>query len=373
MSTKARTRSPFQAPPSDGISAVYTLHRSEPTTGPEEKTSYLNREYIEYINAEGTIAVTRGYSSYDVIVKTDLSVADVVEADAEILTSEEAYYADLRERGVWYEVLSGIKAKTRAREHAEVLLQGVQDVQHPLHVALDGRFAPALTIALKTLDAEREFRRDDERLRAVGKIAQEAGVHPLLLALAVKENRLEWATPPVAPKQVMVVVKEDATGNLTERLVDEIVLAERHVEGLGRIVFEGGVPAYLLHRRSLQQQQSVSAILTAREKVEETLESLKQRVERLQKEVAEGQVIGRGFYDTLRLAEDTEKAQQAATAYATEVSNADLPAAFLAGLLKNEYGEGEGRTYRYVQSDIRESIKALAAINGMPINQRDYY
>lgn len=370
--TKARTRSPFQA--TDDFPTVYTVHRSMATTGPaseEEKSSYLNREHIEYVNAERTIAVSSGYRNYDVLVRTDLAISDVVTADAEVLVSEEEYYADLRERGVWFPLFTGIGSKTAARQRAERLLGEVQDVARPLHVALDGKYAPALTIALKEVDNEREWRRDDSRVSAVRALAEEAKINPLILALAIKEERLEWATPPVAPKQVMVVVRESESGNLSERLVDEIVLATHEVEGLGRIVHEGSVSQYLLHLRTFQQQRSVEAILRTREQAEEALQKVQSRATDLLESLAKGQVIGRGFHDTLRLSEYAEQAQSAASAYAAEVAHADLPHAFLEGLCQNAYADTDTK-YRYLHSDVRSSLEALAALNGMEINRHRY-
>lgn len=372
MSTKTRTRSPLQA--ADDFTAVFTLHRSHATTGPdaeEEKSSYINRESVEYVNAERTIAVSSGYRSYDVLVRTDTALTDVVTEDSDALTSEQEYFADLRERGVWFPLFTGISSKTAARQRAERLLRQVQDVARPLHVALDGKFAPALTIALKEVEAERDYRKDDTRERAVHKIAEEIGVHPAILALAIKEERLEWATPPVAPRQVMVVVRESATANLVERLVDEIVLATREVEGVGRIVHEGSVSEFLLRQRTLGQQQSVSAILRNREALQKALRDVQSRAQRLLDDLDKGEVIGRGFYDTVRLADDAEKVQAAASAYALEVQHADLPGDYAVALRQNAFADPEDA--RWVESQIRESIKALAALNGMELPRRDYY
>src|SRR6476659_9379103 len=114
MATSTRTRSPFQAPAEDGVSVVYTLYRGTPSTGPEEKANYLNREHVEYINAEATIAVVNGNSrgSYKILVRTPLAPSEVFAADADALKTDQdggghasTYYARLRDAGIWFEVL----------------------------------------------------------------------------------------------------------------------------------------------------------------------------------------------------------------------------------------------------------------------------
>lgn len=374
--TKTKPRSPMQAPPAEnGDMAIYVLHRSSPSTAPEEKVAYLSRSYVEFLNAERTVAVVGNYSSYDVVLKTDLALADVLDADSDEMTRQDQpdsnYYARLRANGVWFPALTDISSKTRAREAAAAMLAEIQDVEHPLNVALDGTFAPALTIALKKVDAEPDYRRDDKRVYALADIAQKAKVNQRLLALAIKEDRLVWATPPVAPKQVMVVVEEDATGVLTERLVDEIVLADGQVEGLGRIVHQGSVTEHLLKRRERLQRNSVAEIIRMRAEVEERLQGISDRAVNLLADLNKGQVIGRGFHDTLRLGDDVERAQQAATAYAAAVQSADLPQAFLESLIKGEFIEDS--TYGWERKHSRKALEALSALNGMPLRDADGY
>lgn len=374
--TKTKPRSPMQAPPAEnGDMAIYVLHRSSPSTAPEEKVAYLSRSYVEFLNAERTVAVVGNYSSYDVVLKTDLALADVLDADSDEMTRQDQpdsnYYARLRANGVWFPALTDISSKTRAREAAAAMLAEIQDVEHPLNVALDGTFAPALTIALKKVDAEPDYRRDDKRVYALADIAQKAKVNQRLLALAIKEDRLVWATPPVAPKQVMVVVEEDATGVLTERLVDEIVLADRQVEGLGRIVHQGSITEHLLKARERHQRNAVTEIIRLRAEVEERLQGISDRAVNLLADLNKGQVIGRGFHDTLRLGDDVERAQQAATAYAAAVQSADLPQAFLESLIKGEFIEDS--TYGWERKHSRKALEALSALNGMPLRDADGY
>lgn len=368
--TKTRTRSPFQAADDFG-QVLVTRSAIAPA---EDDKGYADTRYTEFVNAERTIAVISNYRDYNLALRTTLTPEQVLDAESQYLTQDG--YADTRARGVWVLIdtgrYSGISSKTAARKQAEALLAQIQDVNDPTTVSLDGKFGPALTIALKKVEQASEYRQDEERTSAVGDIAKEAGVNALLLAQAIKEDRLVWSTPPVAPAQVLVVVKDSTTGVLSERLVDEIVLATQEVEGLGRIVHKGNVTEYLLVRRERQQKASISAILTAREAVNERLNNVKQRTETLLEEVANGQRVGSGFRDHLRLAEEVEYAQNAATIYNAAILASDLPQAFLEALLRDEYSEDKDERYRYVNSDIRSACKALAALNGMSLDRDDY-
>lgn len=369
MATATRIRSTFQPPAEDQVQTFYALSRGEATTGPAEPQSYASREHVEFINAEQTVAVVSGYSrgSYKIFVRTPLALTDYFAADADALTDEASYYATLRNNGLWFEVLpyAGTN-KTEARKRAEVFLADLQDVSNPLAVSLDGKFAPALTIALTKVNTERDYRRDEARVHALTSLARQAGVDVNLLALAIKEDRLTWSTPQVAPQRVVVVVKETETGNLTERVVDEVTLATGEVPDLGRIVHEGGVPDYLLKQRAFHQRRSVEAILRERENVTKALKDVQARAERLLADLAKGETLTRGFFDTVSLADDVEKVQAAATAYSVEVSHADLPQGYLGALLRDDFADTEGGSSRWLASDVRVALTALSALNGSP-------
>lgn len=368
MATK--TRSPFQAP-AESITSLAVL--TDSTLAPEEKVGYVDSRYVEYINGEGTIAVIGGggyrSSSYVLAVKTTLAPEDVYDPESYLFTNDG--YTKTRAQGVWFALNRGAGAKTAARKLAEDLLAKVCDVSDPLRVEIDGKFAPALTIARAKWEAESDYRRDEARYSALAEIATQARVSQTLLALAVKEDRLIWSTPPVAPKQVLVTVLETVSGNLTERMVDEIVLATREVEGLGRIVHQGGVSEFLVVRRTRQQKWAVREILQNRENVTKTLNDVRSRVDTLLASLDKGETLGRGMYDTLRLADDMEKAQAAASAYAAAVVSADLPGDYALSLRKGEFLD-EDRRYGYLGADVRRALEALAALNGMPLGDNEY-
>lgn len=364
--TKTRKpRSPFQA--DDAFGAILVNRKGARVLTAADK-GYIDTRYVEYINAERTIAVV-GYSrDYAVVAKTDLAPTDVLDVDNYYLGEG---YEEIRARGVWAPVASGIGSKTHARTVAEYVLAGVQDVEHPFAVALDGKHAPALTIASQQW-ANETWRQDDARHRALADLATETGIYPSILVLAVKEDRLTWSTPPVAPKQVLVTVYETETANLSERMVDEVVLATREVVGLGRIVHEGGVSEFLVLKRQRDQRNAVRAILTARHEVTEALASVQQRTEALLASLAKGEHLGRGFRDGIRLAEEAERAQSAASNYTAAILRSDLPEAFLGALMRDEYSDQDAH-YRYVEQDIRAATKALAALTGMEIETDDRY
>lgn len=368
--TKTRTRSPFQAANFGSI----LVHRTGAAVAPSEADN-VSTCYVEYANAEQTIVVMSDYRDYSIAVRTDLTVDQVLSTESYL--RQEGYENTLA-RGVWIVVQDRIGSKTRARAAAEVFLTEVQDVEHPVVVTLDGKHGPALTIALQEAEKQAarygyrtEDRDNSARREALRDLAKEAKVNVALLALAVKEDRLIWSTPPVAPKQVMVVVNETETGVLSERLVDEIVLATGEVEGLGRIVHQGSVGEHLLARRGRHQAYAVREILERREALGKALQEIKARADRLLEELADGGLPGRGFHDTLNLGREVEQAQSAATSYAAAVVNADLPEAYNLRLRKGEFHDEEER-YGSVYADTRRALEALSALNGLDIKSRDF-
>lgn len=360
--TKTRApKSAFQAPPEGGSLLV---HRKGAVAPAEDEKGYADTRYVEYINSERTVAVVSQYRGYAVVAKTDLTAEQVLDAESYTMTNEG--YAETRAQGVWVIVKDDLGNKTGARRTADALLTQIQDVQNPVVVSLDGKYAPALTIARTKWEGEHDYYAEGKRRTALFDIAKDAGVDIDLLDLAVKEDRLVWSTAPMAPKSVIVVVEETVSGVLSERLVDEIVLASGEVEGLGRIKHTGSVGEYLLVRRERQMKYAVKEIVDRKERLVKALQDLQGRTERLLEEVAKGDVVGRGFHDSLNLARETETAQAAASAYAAAVVNADLPGEFSLSLRNGTFADDEDR-YGGTWAETRKALEALAALNGMSL------
>jgi hypothetical protein len=360
--TKTKTRSPLQ--PVEDFGSVLVVTGS--TLAPENAYSHGDTRYVEFVNAERTVAVvSNNGSGYAVAVKTDLAVEQVLDPGSYVMTHDG--YANTRANGIWYLIKdSGDRSKVRTRTSAEALLAKIQDVEHPLNVSLDGSFAPALAIVQNKVATEPDWRQSEALYRGLFDLEKVVGVDRDLLFLAVKEDRLTWSTPPVAPKQYLVVVHDEQTGTLTERVVDEVVKATGYVAEGQRIVHEGSVAEFLLVRRDRKMVWAIREIHDARSSLDKALASVTAKVESMQEDLNKGSLVTqRGFAGKIHLADAVEEAQAAATRLTDLVNAADLPWTFKERLIAGEFKQtGRYTSGRY---DDDAAAEALAALNGMDL------
>lgn len=355
MATKTSTRSPLQPLPSTSPSRglLYYTHL-------DNAAEHQVAGFIEYISADASIAVVgKHYGSGYLVVVKDPTVTPSKEYQD--YAAKYPSWTTTVDRGVYRDIQVSATSKTAARTLAEGVLVKIQDTDNPLAVSLDGQHGPAFDIATQTQAGKDQFWRDRDIQSTYASIAVAAGVHPVLLALAIKENRLTWSTPKVAPARFLVVVEENATANLVERLVDEVQYSTSAVED-GQILAKGTISEYLLVKRYRRQVASIRHILDARDALQRALQEVQSTSGAHLESLAQGRGLVGGLRDDLSLGRLVEQANVAAATYRQVLVSNDLPEAFLERLTTGEFTEDTGSRH----SDDYAARRAFAALTGQP-------